>query len=157
MATLDKDFKVKNGLVVGEGGIFNGTVSVATPTSANHAATKEYVDSIPTGYVVSETAPENPVEGDGWYKSSTGQTFLYYDSFWVEAGSSMAGPTGPTGPGVTLAQAPLYYDPQYESLSIDLSGYATELYVNQEIAAIDFSTVQAKVDNLEIGTIMGAY
>jgi hypothetical protein len=154
VATESKDFKVKNGLVVGEGGTFNGTVTVATPTSSNHAATKEYVDNIPTGYVVSETPPENPVEGDGWYKSSTSQTFLYYDSFWVEAGSSMAGPTGPTGPGLSLIQAPLYYDQQYESLSIDLSAYATETYVDQSIASVD---VTDQLEEVQIATIMGAY
>lgn len=154
MATLDKDFKVKNGLVVGEGGTFNGTVSVATPTSANHAATKEYVDNIPTGYTVSETAPLSPVEGDAWYKSSTGQTFLYYDSYWVEAGSSMAGPTGPTGPGLSLVQSPLFYNAEFESLSIDLSAYATETYVDQAVASID---VTDQLQEVQIATIMGAY
>lgn len=154
MATLDKDFKVKNGLQVTGDGSFGGTVSVATPTSANHAATKEYVDNIPTGYVVSETAPENPVEGDGWYKSSTGQTFLYYDSFWVEAGSSMAGPTGPTGPGLQLVQSPLFYNPEFESLSIDLSAYATEFYVDNAVAGVD---VTDQLEEVQVATIMGAY
>lgn len=98
MATVEKDFKVKNGLVVGEGGTFNGTVTVATPTLGTHAATKEYVDNKPGGYTVSETAPENATEGAGWYKSSTGQTFIYYDGFWVEEGNGTGGDTGPTGP-----------------------------------------------------------
>jgi hypothetical protein len=39
MATVDKDFKVKNGLVVSNGGSFGGTVVVAEPTLSNHATT----------------------------------------------------------------------------------------------------------------------
>ena len=35
-------------------------------------------------YTVSDTAPLDPVEGDGWFNSSNAQTFIYYDGFWVE-------------------------------------------------------------------------
>jgi hypothetical protein len=154
VATTNKDFRVKNGLQVTESGTFGGTVSVATPTSSNHATTKDYVDSIPTGYTVSETPPENPIEGDGWYKSSTSQTFVFYDSFWVESGSSMAGPTGPTGPGISNVESPLYYDSQYQNLSIDLSAYATETYVDVAVAQID---VTDQLQEVQIATIMGAY
>lgn len=52
MSTIDKDFKVKNGLSVTGNGSFGGTVSVGTPTAAEHAATKAYVDSVAgSGYV----------------------------------------------------------------------------------------------------------
>ena len=44
MTTNNKDFKVKNGLLVTNGGSFGGSVVVGTPTQDNHAATKEYVD-----------------------------------------------------------------------------------------------------------------
>ena len=98
MATLDKDFKVKNGLQVTEGGSFGGTVSVATPTLGTHATTKDYVDAKPGGYIVSETPPEDVTQGAGWYKSSTGQTYIYYDNFWVEEGNGTGGEPGPTGP-----------------------------------------------------------
>lgn len=102
MATENKDFKVKNGLVVGEGGIFNGTVTVATPTSQFHAATKQYVDETSGGITISDTAPSNPNEGDQWYNSLDGVTYVYFDSFWVESSSGgeagTPGPTGPTGP-----------------------------------------------------------
>lgn len=36
---------------------------------------------------VSETAPVSPAEGDTWFRSSTGQYFVYYDSYWVEVGA----------------------------------------------------------------------
>ena len=56
----------------------------------------------PTGstgrFTTSDTAPSSPTTGDAWYNSVTGQTFVYYDSFWVEVGATSLGPTGPTGP-----------------------------------------------------------
>ena len=60
MATESKDFKVKNGLVVGEGGTFNGPVTVATPTLATHAATKEYVDQEILNAPAGPTGPTGP-------------------------------------------------------------------------------------------------
>jgi hypothetical protein len=46
VATVNKDFKVKHGLDVTQGGTFGGTVTVATPTQNTHAATKLYVDTV---------------------------------------------------------------------------------------------------------------
>jgi hypothetical protein len=65
----------------------------------------------PTGpdgsFLVSDTAPTGPVEGDVWYNSTTGQQFVYYDSYWVESAASVIGPTGPTGlTGETGATGP---------------------------------------------------
>jgi len=37
---------------------------------------------------VSATAPSSPNAGDLWFNSETGQTFIYYDSFWVEIGAT---------------------------------------------------------------------
>ena len=49
--------------------------------------------------VASVTPPSSPVSGDVWYDSETGRQYVYYDSYWVELGSTQlpAGPTGPTG------------------------------------------------------------
>jgi hypothetical protein len=85
MATVDKDFKIKNGLVVVNGGTFGGTVTVASPTLAEHAATKEYVDnatgspSIP----VSDTTPSSPANGDLWFDSVTQRVHVYYNGTWA--------------------------------------------------------------------------
>ena len=49
MATVDKDFKVKNGLNVATTGSFGGVVTVATPTQNAHATTKLYVDTAIAG------------------------------------------------------------------------------------------------------------
>jgi hypothetical protein len=83
MATVDKDFKVKNGLVVSLGGSFGGTVTVATPTLGDHAATKDYVDARPVAIPVSDDAPESPNAGDLWFDSVTERVHVYYGSEWV--------------------------------------------------------------------------
>jgi hypothetical protein len=81
MATVDKDFKVKNGLVVANGGTFGSAVTVGTPTIAGHAATKEYVDSL-TGMTVSSTAPSSPTNGKQWLDTTTNRVNFYYDGSW---------------------------------------------------------------------------
>lgn len=50
------------------------------------------------GLTVSETAPADPAEGDMWFASAEGKTYVYYDSFWVEMSPAIAGPQGPEGP-----------------------------------------------------------
>lgn len=85
MATDNKDFKVKNGLVVTNGGTFGGTVTVATPTLGVHAATKDYVDSaVSTPTIpVSSTAPASPENGDLWFDTLTQRVHVYYNSEWL--------------------------------------------------------------------------
>ena len=41
---------------------------------------------------VSDDPPSSPSEGDLWYESDTGKTFVYYDSGWVEIGGAAATP-----------------------------------------------------------------
>ena len=83
MATVDKDFKVKNGLVVVNGGSFGGTVTVATPTLGDHATTKDYVDSLPVSIPVDDLPPVSPSNGDLWFDSVTERVHVYYGSEWV--------------------------------------------------------------------------
>jgi hypothetical protein len=80
MATVDKDFKVKNGLVVANGGSFGGTVTVGTPTQNSHAATKEYVDS--RSMAVGDTAPSSPTNGTMWLDTLTNRVNFYYEGSW---------------------------------------------------------------------------
>ena len=83
MATVDKDFKVKQGLNVNLGGTFGGTVTVATPTENLHAATKAYVDAAAGGLVVSETAPVSPSNGNLWFDTVTSRVYVYYSAVWI--------------------------------------------------------------------------
>jgi hypothetical protein len=98
LTTNNKDFKVKNGLAVNDGGTFGGPVVVGTPTDSEHAVTLGYLDGLSfTGSMaVSETAPEDASPGDLWFDSSSGTTFGYYDSYWIQIVSSQ-GPQGEQG------------------------------------------------------------
>jgi hypothetical protein len=85
VATVNKDFKVKHGLDVNQGGTFGGTVTVATPTLSTHATTKAYVDSVAgsAGVTVSGTAPTSPSNGNLWFDTLTERVHVYYGSEWV--------------------------------------------------------------------------
>ena len=85
MATIDKDFKVKNGLVVALGGSFGGAVTVGDPTLAAHAATKEYVDNLSgtPSIPISEEAPSSPSNGALWFDSVTQRVHVYYEGDWL--------------------------------------------------------------------------
>jgi hypothetical protein len=80
MATVDKDFKVKNGLVVANGGTFGDAVTVGAPTLNAHAATKEYVDS--RSMAVGSTAPSSPTNGTQWLDTGTNRINFYYNGSW---------------------------------------------------------------------------
>ena len=85
MATVNKDFKVKHGLIVADGGTFGSTVTVATPTQNTHAATKAYVDTVAgsAGVTVSGTAPASPSNGNLWFDTLTERVHVYYGSQWI--------------------------------------------------------------------------
>ncbi len=82
MATVEKDFKVKNGLVVTNGGTFGDAVTVGAPTLAGHAATKEYVDSLTGSMAVGSTAPSSPTNGTQWLDTLTNRVNFYYEGTW---------------------------------------------------------------------------
>lgn len=83
MATVNKDFRVKHGINVAEGGIFGSTVTVATPTENNHAATKLYVDNVVGTPTVPTTQPISPTNGDLWFDTLTERIHVYYSSEWL--------------------------------------------------------------------------
>jgi len=49
-------------------------------------------------FAASDTPPSDPEAGDTWYDSSSGKTYIYYDSFWVEVGGAVVGQQGPINP-----------------------------------------------------------
>jgi len=77
VATVNKDFKVKHGLDVSQGGTFGGTVTVATPTENTHAATKLYVDSKGAVAAPASTAPAGPVNGQLWFDTVSRHVSVY--------------------------------------------------------------------------------
>lgn len=117
MATGNKDFKVKNGLVVNNDGTFGGTVTVATPTLANHAATKAYVDAVSgaPNLPISDNPPTSPNNGDLWFDSVTQRVHVYYDSQWVAI--------------ATLADAEVLQDHIHDT-SIDGNGLIVSMFMS---------------------------
>ena len=83
MATVNKDFRVKHGIAVADGGTFGGTVTVATPTENTHAATKLYVDTAVGSPTIGTTQPESPVNGNLWFDTLTERAHIYYNGQWV--------------------------------------------------------------------------
>ena len=83
MATTNRDFRVKHGIAVAEGGTFGGTVTVATPTENAHATTKLYVDTAVGSPTIGTTQPESPVNGNLWFDTLTERVHIYYNSEWV--------------------------------------------------------------------------
>lgn len=83
MATVNKDFKVKHGLVVTNGGTFGNAVVVGEPSASNHAATKSYVDSLAGGMPVDDTAPSTPDNGQLWFDTTTSRINVYYANTWI--------------------------------------------------------------------------
>lgn len=98
---------------------------------------------------VSTTPPASPSEGDLWFESDTTRTFVYYDSFWVEVGSTGAGATtsdtAPTNP----VQGQFWFN------SLNGATYVYYGTVWLEVGAVPvntlLSTIQAKGDLL-VGT-----
>jgi len=65
------------GATTGDALVFNGTKFVSASVAGGGAT-----------LTVSDTPPTVDItEGDLWFESDTGKTFVYYDSFWVEVGS----------------------------------------------------------------------
>jgi hypothetical protein len=82
MATVDKDFKVKNGLQVAAGGTFGGAIIAATPTLSTHVTTKAYVDALVGGMPVGATPPASPSNGDLWFDTIVQRINVYYSGTW---------------------------------------------------------------------------
>ena len=115
MATTNRDFRVKHGIAVAEGGTFGGTVTVATPTENTHAATKLYVDTAVGSPTIGTTQPESPVNGQLWFDTLTERVHVYYDSEWVAI--------------ATLADAERLQDHIHDT-SIDGSGLIVSTFIS---------------------------
>jgi hypothetical protein len=121
----------------------------------------------PTGpeqYVtISSGAPVSPSAGEMWFDSDTGQTFIYYDSSWVEIGGI------PNGARITVSStapsSPLSGELWFDSDDGATYVYFDGVWVEVGATAVDvlLSTINAKgdllvgtadntVDNLTVGT-----
>ena len=115
MATVDKDFRVKQGLNVALGGTFGGTVTVATPSQNGHAATKLYVDTAVGTPTIGTTQPATPANGNLWFDTVTERIHIYYTSQWI--------------PIATLEDAEVLQDHIHDT-AIDGSGLVVSTFVS---------------------------
>jgi hypothetical protein len=73
--------------------VYNGSVWTSGSASGGGASV-----------TVSDTAPASPSAGDLWFESDTAQTFVYYDSSWIEIGAAAMGATvSTTSPNSPIA------------------------------------------------------
>ena len=118
---------------------FDGSIWTAASAGAGGGAS----------VTVSDTPPASPSEGDLWFESDTTRTYVYYDSFWIEVGSTGAGATtsdtAPTNP----VQGQFWFN------SLNGATYVYYGTVWLEVGAVPIntllSTIQAKGDLL-VGT-----
>lgn len=80
MATVNKDFKVKNGIQVSGSGVFGGPIIAADPTDDTHVVTRGYLNANASGVTVASTAPENPTVGKMWFDTTTKRINIYDDT-----------------------------------------------------------------------------
>jgi hypothetical protein len=94
------------------------------------------------GVTVSSTAPVGPNEGDLWFDSDTAQTFVYYDSNWVEVGTI-------AGSAKILVSSTAPSSPLEGELWFDSDTGATYVYYSStwvEVGAAPFDALLNKVD-----------
>ena len=85
MATTDKDFKVKHGLIVNGSANIAGVVTHANPTNPEHSATKQYVDGRPIT-IVDWEVPSQPIDGTIWMSLDSSEMLVYYGGAWFSMG-----------------------------------------------------------------------
>jgi hypothetical protein len=84
MATVNKDFKVKNGIQVAGSGVFGGPIVAADPTDDTHVVTRGYLNAQAGGVTVASTAPESPTAGKLWFDTVTKRINVYDEtSGWL--------------------------------------------------------------------------
>ncbi len=82
MTTTNRDFKVKHGLDVAQGGTFGQAVTVGTPTENAHAATKLYVDAKELLVETASSAPVSAENGQLFIDTIENRLAFYYNGQW---------------------------------------------------------------------------
>lgn len=95
----------------------SGGVGPTGPTGSNGVSVTG-----PTGpagfgrFTASDAAPTAPANGEAWFDSLTGKTYIWYNDTnsaqWVQVGNASIGPTGPAGAaGATGPTGPIVLHP----------------------------------------------
>ena len=75
------------------------------------------------GATISETAPASPVAGQVWFESDTAQTYVYYDSQWIEIGAA---------PGLASVSNSAPNSPAIGQFWFDSDSGATNIYYDSQ-------------------------
>lgn len=79
--------------------------------------------------LVQDTAPADPEEGNVWYNSSEGTSYIYYDSFWVPMSPALTGPAGKFTTSETAPADPTTGDGWFNSATAKLFIYYDAFWV----------------------------
>ena len=82
-----------------------------------------YTDLGAGGATISETAPASPTAGQVWFESDTAQTYVYYDSQWIEIGAA---------PGLASVSASAPSSPAIGQFWFDSETGATNIYYDSQ-------------------------
>jgi hypothetical protein len=120
-----------------------------------------------TGVTISETTPEDPQVGDGWYNNASGAFYLYDGSYWVEVNGII---NGLTEDQVQDYSSSLFIHDNHTNITAtyddanneiiltssaqDLSAYLTQssastIYLTQSSASTTYAT-QTDLDNIDL-------
>lgn len=64
--------------------LFIGQPNGIATLDSNGDIPSSQLGNVPPGTTMSDTAPSNPQSGARWFKTSTAQEFIYYNSAWIE-------------------------------------------------------------------------
>ena len=136
MATTEKDFRVKNGLVVA--GPITGASSI---TATSFVGDGSQLTNIVAGSTITTAAvaPSSPSNGDAWFNTTTNSLNVYYNNAWVQ--SSGGSTTTRTVETFTATANQTTFTPSVNYSYVDVYKNNVRLQTNQYVATDGVSVV----------------
>jgi len=91
-----------------------------------------------TGITISGTAPENPLEGDGWYNNDNGSFYLYDGTYWVEVNGII---NGITDDQIQDAVAPLFEHSQHTNVTATYDDLNNKIILNTSASITNIDSI----------------
>jgi hypothetical protein len=181
LATNDKDFKIKNGLVVqGATATVDGNDVLTTASDIEDlsnvdtsgvadgnaliydSASSSWIPGEGGGggggsYTVSPTPPSEPSGGDIWFDSVTGNTYIYYSDYdndqWVQtSGVDMVSPVPSFIVSETAPEGPISGDFWFDNVTGNIYVYYQDDDTAQWVQTAGPNIVAARADTLTISS-----
>jgi hypothetical protein len=136
MATTEKDFRVKNGLVVA--GPITGASSI---TATSFVGDGSQLTNIVAGSTITTAAvaPSSPSNGDAWFNTTTNSLNVYYNNAWVQ--SSGGSTTTRNVETFTATANQTTFTPSVNYSYVDVYKNNVRLQTNQYVATDGVSVV----------------